>query len=116
MGAISPLSKVTKTLNRILRGNADASIRFGDMRALLHHYGFEERIRGDHHIFTRNDVAEIINLQPRGSKAKPYQVKQVRGLLTSAGIIGVSESDEPSTGEDSTGGEDLTQTEENDVG
>jgi hypothetical protein len=27
------------------------------------------------------DVAEILNLQPRGSLAKPYQVKQVRAVI-----------------------------------
>jgi hypothetical protein len=26
-------------------------------------------------------VAEILNLQPKGSKAKPYQVRQVRSIL-----------------------------------
>lgn len=41
-------------------------------------WGFDERIRGDHHIFTRPGVEEILNLQPKGAKAKPYQVKQVR--------------------------------------
>lgn len=75
-----------KTLNKIIRGNADKNIRFGDLRALLHHLGFAERVRGDHYIFTREDVEEILNLQPRGSKAKAYQVKQVRNLLTSYGI------------------------------
>jgi predicted RNA binding protein YcfA (HicA-like mRNA interferase family) len=43
--------------------------------------GFEERIKGSHHIFTREDVDEILNLQPRDSLAKPYQVKQVRKIL-----------------------------------
>lgn len=43
--------------------------------------GFEERTRGDHHILTHDGVVEIINLQPRGSLAKPYQVKQVRQLV-----------------------------------
>ncbi len=43
--------------------------------------GFDERIRGGHHVFTREAVVEIINLQPRGSLAKPYQVKQVRQLI-----------------------------------
>ncbi len=47
---------------------------------LMRSLGFSERVRGDHHIFTRNDVEEIINLQPLGSKAKAYQVKQVRGV------------------------------------
>ncbi len=43
--------------------------------------GFSERIRGSHFIYARQGVAEIINLQPRGGKAKPYQVRQVRGLV-----------------------------------
>jgi hypothetical protein len=43
--------------------------------------GFKERIRGSHHIFSRHDIPEILNLQPKGTKAKRYQVKQVRGIL-----------------------------------
>jgi len=43
--------------------------------------GFQERIKGSHHIFWKEGVAEIINLQPAGSKAKPYQVKQVRTII-----------------------------------
>ena len=39
------------------------------------------RISGSHHIFSRNGVEEIINIQPKGNKAKPYQVKQVRMLI-----------------------------------
>ena len=42
---------------------------------------FAERVRGDHHIFTRDDVEEILNLQPKQAKAKPYQVKQVRAVI-----------------------------------
>ena len=66
---------------RVLRGSSDANIRFNDLRALLLGLGFAERIKGSHHIYTRVDVAEILNLQPRDSMAKPYQVKQVRKLL-----------------------------------
>jgi hypothetical protein len=43
--------------------------------------GFKGRVRGSHHIFTRPGIAEIPNLQPRGSFGKPYQVKQVRGVI-----------------------------------
>jgi hypothetical protein len=32
-------------------------------------------------IFTKNDIEEIINLQPIGSKGKPYQIKQVRNII-----------------------------------
>jgi hypothetical protein len=43
--------------------------------------GFSERIRGDHYVFSRDGVREILNLQPTGTKAKPYQVKQVREVF-----------------------------------
>ncbi len=66
---------------RVLTGASDANIRFSDLRAMLLKLGFEERVNGSHHIFTRQDVAEILNLQPRNSMAKSYQVKQVRGVL-----------------------------------
>jgi predicted RNA binding protein YcfA (HicA-like mRNA interferase family) len=68
-------------LDRILRGSSDANIRFSDLMAILLKLGFHERIRGSHHIFVREGVAEILNLQPHGSMAKPYQVKQVRTAL-----------------------------------
>ncbi len=35
----------------------------------------------DHFIYTKAGVAEIINIQPLGNKAKPYQVKQIRNLI-----------------------------------
>ena len=44
-------------------------------------FGFDERIKGSHHIFTKKGIEEIINIQPIGSKAKAYQVKQVRNLI-----------------------------------
>ena len=75
------MDKYGKILDRILRGSSDANIPFVQMRNLLIRFGFEERIRGSHHIFTKEGVEEIINLQAKGSKAKPYQVKQARNLM-----------------------------------
>jgi hypothetical protein len=68
-------------LLQVLRGSSDANIRFADLRNLLLRLGFEERVKASHHIFTHEGVAEILNLQPRSSFAKPYQVKQVRKIL-----------------------------------
>jgi hypothetical protein len=68
-------------LTRVCRGAADANIRFDDLRDLLIGLGFALRIKGSHHIFTRESVEEILNLQPLGSLAKPYQVKQVRKVI-----------------------------------
>ena len=68
-------------LLKVLSGTADANIRFDHLRSLLKDVGFAERVKGSHHIFTKPEVVEIVNLQPRGSMAKPYQVKQVRAVI-----------------------------------
>ena len=65
----------------VLRGTSDANIQFAGLCQLLSSLGFRERIRGDHHIFVKGGVEEILNLQPKGGKAKPYQVKQVRKVI-----------------------------------
>jgi len=70
-----------KIVTKILSGVSDTNIPFSDIYQLLHKFGFDERIKGDHHIFTKDGVEEILNLQPRKAKAKPYQVKQVRSLI-----------------------------------
>ena len=75
------MAKHHKILEKVLDGLADRNIPFHDLCRLLEHLGFDERIKGDHHIFTREGVIEILNLQPIGSKAKAYQVKQVRELI-----------------------------------
>ena len=75
------MSKHEKLLTKILRGTSDARIQFSSLRRLLERLGFAERIKGDHHIFTKDGIQEILNLQPQGSKSKPYQVKQVRSII-----------------------------------
>jgi len=75
------MEKYDKLTDRILRGASDANIPFDDLRSLLLRLGFEERIRGSHHIYRKAGIEEKINLQREGSKAKPYQVRQVRAVL-----------------------------------
>ena len=55
--------------------------RFNDLRQMLTSMGFEERIRGSHHMFRRSGIVEKINLQREGNKAKVYQVRQVRAVI-----------------------------------
>jgi hypothetical protein len=69
------VSKYEKLQSQILRGTSDANILFDDLRWLLRRLGFEERIRGSHHIFRKPGVEEKINLQRDNSQAKPYQVR-----------------------------------------
>jgi len=75
------MGKYAKLLQEILSGASDSGIGFTELCVLLHRLGFEERIRGDHHIFTKSALDEILNLQPTGRHAKNYQVKQVRNVL-----------------------------------
>ncbi|MCI0554376.1 MAG: type II toxin-antitoxin system HicA family toxin [Anaerolineae bacterium] len=82
------MAKIDKILEKVLRGTSDTNIDFGDLRQLLNVLEFQERIRGSHHIFTKDGVMEIINLQAKGSKAKPYQVKQVRNLILKYKLAG----------------------------
>ena len=73
-------------LDLVLRGTSDAAIAFRDLRRLLKSLGFAERVRGSHHIFTREGVDEILNLQSRHGRAKAYQVKQVRIVVLKYGL------------------------------
>jgi hypothetical protein len=75
------MSQQEKTLAIVLSGTSDMNIVFADPQGLLIHLGFSRRTRGDHFIYTKDGVDEIINLQPLGNKAKAYQVKQVRNII-----------------------------------
>jgi hypothetical protein len=70
-----------KFLARILRGTSDKNIEFDALCNLLKQLGFAERVRGDHHILTKDGITEILNLQPKKHQAKAYQVKQVRKVI-----------------------------------
>jgi len=75
------MGKYDKLLIKILCGDADADIAFEDLCHLLLRLGFEERIRGSHHIFRKQGVEEKLVLQRDGNKAKVYQVRQVRSAI-----------------------------------
>jgi hypothetical protein len=83
------MSKKEKILLKLLSGNADNNFALDDLIKILIAFGFEERkAPGSHRIFTKKNIAGIINLQKnKDGKAKPYQVKQVRDFLTVNKII-----------------------------
>jgi predicted RNA binding protein YcfA (HicA-like mRNA interferase family) len=82
MGNDIIVNEADKLLVRILRAASDKTIPFEGMCRLLLTLGFHEHTRGSHHIFTKDGVEEILNLQTKGGK--PYQLKQVR--RSSSGI------------------------------
>lgn len=77
------MTRYAKALVRLLSGTADQTLRFEELCSLLNRLGFVDRQRGgSHRIFSRDGVAEILNLQPRpDGTAKPYQVRQVREVI-----------------------------------
>lgn len=75
------MGKYEKIYIDILRGSKNTNINFSDVQNLLRRFGFSERCKGDHFIYTKSDIVEIINIQPIGNKAKAYQVKQIREII-----------------------------------
>ena len=75
------MSSVRNNFAEILIGRSDQSIRFDALRRVVRALGFDERVHGSHHIFTKENIDEIINLQPKRGLAKTYQVRQVRQLI-----------------------------------
>ena len=64
-----------KLLKKVLAGSKN--IRFADMVTLIEGFGFRlARTSGSHHIFDHPDVPELLNIQNRKGKAKPYQIRQ----------------------------------------
>ncbi|MEG4849441.1 type II toxin-antitoxin system HicA family toxin [Microcoleus sp. B5-D4] len=86
------MSQPDKLLAKILLGNSDANIPFAQLCQLLRRLGFEERIRGSHHIFAKDGVEEILNLQPKGSQAKAYQVRQIREVILKHQLGGANDA------------------------
>ena len=75
------MGKLERLYEHILMRRSDANVPFKTLCTLLKRLGFDEHIKGDHHIFIKDDVEEILNLQPKDGKGKPYQVKQVREVI-----------------------------------
>ena len=80
------MDKNQELLERILRAKSDANVNFVDLCRLLLWLGFEERVRASHHIFRKQGVRELVNLQQEGNKAKVYQVRQVRQIVLRYGL------------------------------
>jgi len=54
------MKKSEKLLEHILMRRSDSNVPFTGLCQLLKSLGFNERIRGDHHIFTKTGIEEIL--------------------------------------------------------
>ena len=76
------MSQRQKLLAQLLNTHNPTNLDFTSLVNLLVFLGFEQRVRGSHHLFTKTGIAEIINIQPAvGNSVKPYQANQVRAVL-----------------------------------
>ena len=75
------MGRSERLLARIFGGSPMPTFRFGRLCRLLEGLGFSCRVRGDHHIVTRDEVEEILNLQPKSGKSRVYQVKHFRAVI-----------------------------------
>ena len=75
--------RIHRLRQRVMDGGSDAAISFDQLRGFLLYLGFNERTRGSHHIFQKDGVRDLVNLQRDGHQAKPYQVRQVRRIILS---------------------------------
>ncbi len=79
------MSKYDKILEDIFTGKKDNNINFNELCGFLERLGFKlERISGSHHIFSYENIVELIDIQPdkrEHSKAKAYQVRQIRKFI-----------------------------------
>jgi len=80
------MGKKDKLLLSVMSGKRDKNILFTDLCKLLDIMEFDGRINGSHHIYYKENIIEILNLQPEGKLAKSYQVKQVRELIMRYGL------------------------------
>jgi len=80
------MSKSKKLFIKITSGFQDSSILFSELASLAEALGFSERVKGSHHIYYKDGVVEILNFQPNGKQAKPYQVRQLRNIISKYGL------------------------------
>ena len=78
-----------KILESILRGTSDHNIRFNELTGMLRSMGFSERIRGSHHLYSKQGIRELIDLQPENGMAKAYQIRQVRKIIQQYNLTNV---------------------------
>jgi len=73
----------SKVYNAVISGKSDANIRFDDLKNLIYALGFIFKgQKGSHAGYYHPVIHARISIQPtKDGKAKPYQVKQLRGII-----------------------------------
>ena len=76
-----------KTYNDVISGKSDNNINFNDFRNLIVDLGFEfVRQTGSHRQYFNDRINAFMNIQKDGSKAKGYEVRQLRKIISKYGL------------------------------
>lgn len=76
-----------KTYNDVISGKSDNNINFNDFRNLIVDLGFSFiRQNGSHIQYYHKDINERMTIQNANSKAKGYQVRQLRNIIVKHGL------------------------------
>lgn len=76
-----------KTYNDVISGKSDNNINFNDFRNLIVDLGFEfVRQTGSHRQYFNDKINAFMNIQKDGSKAKGYEVRQLRKIISKYGL------------------------------
>jgi predicted RNA binding protein YcfA (HicA-like mRNA interferase family) len=79
------MAKPSKLLDRVMEGRG--AIAFRDFERLLLALGFKhDRTSGSHRIYVHPRATRPLSVQPRGNDAKPYQIRQLRGMIEEFGL------------------------------
>ncbi|MET7256785.1 type II toxin-antitoxin system HicA family toxin [Dyadobacter fermentans] len=71
------MGKFEKLILKLLSEASDNNFAFDELRLILLNLGFtEKKGSGSHRIFYKENISEIVNIQPLGSKAKPYHLSR----------------------------------------
>lgn len=85
------MSKAPTKLWEKIRDNPK-NVRFRDFCRLIEWFGFQPKGgRGSHQTFFHPGVREILDVQPLGGEAKPYQIRQLIRLVQQYKLEGKGE-------------------------
>ncbi len=76
-----------KIYNEVMSGKSDNNIKFNDFRNLIVDLGITfTRQSGSHVQYYHSEINERMTIQNANSKAKGYQVRQLRNIIIKHGL------------------------------
>lgn len=77
------MKRYRKIREDIMSGRSDKNISEEDMEFFLSKIGAtHRRTKGSHIQYSVDNIPELINIQPKNGKIKPYQVKGIRNIVS----------------------------------